>query len=153
MRRGRRAEKACCGMGARREEAARILLAMATADLKLAEWAAGFDNDIALQSQAAFHCQQCVEKALKAVMVTSGVEEVPRTHDLTELYRRLAGASPAPECDITVLARISSWAVRPRYLPIRKAERKELDAMLNEARRILNEAQEIANRQFRASTD
>jgi HEPN domain-containing protein len=40
-----------------------------------------------------FHCQQCVEKYLEAVVQEEG-ERVPRTHDLTELLKLVLPLEP-----------------------------------------------------------
>ncbi len=57
-------------------------LAHAEADLHYARL--GQKDSAALASLIAFHAQQAIEKALKAVLVRGGVE-FPKTHDLEEL--------------------------------------------------------------------
>ena len=42
---------------------------------------------------AAYHCQQCAEKALKAVLSTTG-QPIPKTHDLRVLIGLAANVEP-----------------------------------------------------------
>jgi HEPN domain-containing protein len=42
-------------------------------------------------NQACFHAQQCVEKALKGLIVHLGHEAPPRTHSVAELLDKLPG--------------------------------------------------------------
>ena len=61
---------------------------------------------------SAFHAQQAVEKALKAVLVANG-REVPRIHDLLSLIHRLPPVAGLPAtADLDVL---SDYAVDSRY--------------------------------------
>lgn len=55
-------------------------LEFAEEDLKMAELAFGEG----LWNQACFHCQQCAEKALKAILCRHG-HSIPRTHKLADL--------------------------------------------------------------------
>jgi HEPN domain-containing protein len=62
---------------------------------------------------AAWHAQQAAEKAMKAVLVALG-HDVPRTHDLLDLARRVAPTVPGlPSTES--LAELSVHAVQPRY--------------------------------------
>ena len=61
---------------------------------------------------AAFFCQQCCEKLLKALLVRSGMEP-PKTHDLLELAD-LGGLELTDEQRL-FLTRLSDHAVRSRY--------------------------------------
>jgi len=61
-----------------------------------------------------FHAQQTVEKSLKAVLASKGVE-YERTHDLEyllELVQRAGLKAPAAADE---LAPLTQWAVRFRY--------------------------------------
>lgn len=63
---------------------------------------------------ACFHAQQCVEKALKAVLTLHQVD-FPRTHNLEVLAGLVVGlgvASPVPLMD---LRRLNPYAVNFRY--------------------------------------
>jgi HEPN domain-containing protein len=59
-------------------------LAFAIIDLRAAEVL--FDE--AIYSQVCFHCQQCVEKCLKATLVHLG-KSPPRIHSITDLLRQI----------------------------------------------------------------
>ena len=61
-----------------------------------------------------FHCQQAVEKSLKAYLALNG-KELPRTHDLVKLSRSCAGINDGfnqfhPACE-----RLNDFSVRTRY--------------------------------------
>jgi len=61
-----------------------------------------------------FHCQQCVEKLLKAALVRYGVR--PRkTHDLYELSQRLVEVYPTWEANVQDLIWLSKGAADFRY--------------------------------------
>jgi len=102
-------------------------LAMARAGLASAQvpaWAIGF------------HCQQAVEKCLKAWIALHG-SAPPSTHDL----QRLAGAvgpdaEPFP-LDTLQMARLQPFAVSERYPVLRNAnvERADTEALAGDAER------------------
>jgi HEPN domain-containing protein len=60
-----------------------------------------------------FHAQQTVEKALKAVLETRGVD-YPHTHDLARLFELLDDSGGAPGDSEEVLA-LTPWAAEFRY--------------------------------------
>jgi HEPN domain-containing protein len=61
-----------------------------------------------------FHCQQAVEKLLKAFLVASG-HAAPRTHDLLLLLEAVLQISPAAEMLRDELALLMPYAVEVRY--------------------------------------
>jgi len=61
-----------------------------------------------------FHCQQCVEKYLKARLEEAG-KHVPRTHDCAALLNELLSLEPIWAPWRKMLARLSDFAVRLRY--------------------------------------
>jgi HEPN domain-containing protein len=61
-----------------------------------------------------FHCQQCVEKYLKARMVESGIAVI-KTHDLQILLNRLLATQPLWAAFNAVLGTLTAYAVRFRY--------------------------------------
>lgn len=61
-----------------------------------------------------FHCQQCIEKYLKARLVEAGVT-VPKTHDLEALLNLLLPIEPIWESFRGNLNLISGFAVKSRY--------------------------------------
>lgn len=89
-----------------------VLLRKATQDLRAAETLASFDS---LHAEAVgFHCQQAIEKAMKAVLESRGVR-YPLSHDLVVLIAMLA---PDPQgCPVSVEDALSlnTFAVRFRY--------------------------------------
>lgn len=63
---------------------------------------------------AAFHAQQAVEKAIKAILCLHSIE-FRRTHDLLELASRIEAAGIAPPLTTDLLLRLSPYAVEFRY--------------------------------------
>ena len=65
-------------------------------------------------SMVGFHCQQAVEKALKAVLAARGIE-FPFTHDIGLLVQLCEDArTPVPEA-LADLDRLTPFAVHMRY--------------------------------------
>jgi HEPN domain-containing protein len=63
---------------------------------------------------AAFHAQQAVEKAFKAVLLASGAE-TSRTHDLMTLGKAVQSAGVLLPVDESALLRLTPYAVGFRY--------------------------------------
>lgn len=61
-----------------------------------------------------YHCQQCAEKALKAVLALFD-DEIPRSHDLRLLMKQCQLRVPALDRLIDVLPRLQPFAVAVRY--------------------------------------
>jgi len=61
-----------------------------------------------------FHCQQAVEKMLKAALLASGAEPA-RTHDLGFLLETLEAIRPIPDGLKEVCAVLADYGVAPRY--------------------------------------
>jgi len=62
----------------------------------------------------AFHCQQAVEKYLKGVLVIFG-EEPPHIHNLGELCMLAEKHNPQFSTILHLCARVSQFAIQPRY--------------------------------------
>ena len=65
-------------------------------------------------SMVAFHAQQTVEKSLKAVLASRGVE-FPFTHDLGALEELCTSAGIAIPAQLAQLDRLTPYAARKRY--------------------------------------
>ncbi len=63
---------------------------------------------------ACFHCQQAVEKYLKAVLALAG-QAIPRTHDLEDLYNQCLTVAPGLILDRLELSALTPYAVQLRY--------------------------------------
>ncbi len=61
-----------------------------------------------------FHCQQCVEKYLKARLEEAGMN-APRTHDLVVLLQLLLPVEPLWASFAPALRRLNDYAVKFRY--------------------------------------
>lgn len=91
---------------------AQRLLASARSDFSAAQLLAsaeGQSDDV-----VGFHCQQAVEKSLKATLVSFGIE-IPYVHDLSFLLEMVSGhASHVPE-EVRQTDWLTPWAVAARY--------------------------------------
>jgi len=80
------------------------------------------------------HCQQCVEKYLKARMVEDGIAVI-KTHDLQVLLNRLVVTQPLWAAFNPALGDLTSYAVKFRY-PGHVATRTDARAALEACRSI-----------------
>jgi len=87
----------------------------ARSDLSLAKAARKIEE--VLPEQAAFHAEQCVEKAIKAVLIARNAE-FPPTHNIQALVDlcEKAGLAVPPEIDGSV--ELTPYAVEGRYLEL-----------------------------------
>ena len=61
-----------------------------------------------------FHCQQAVEKYIKAVLVVQE-HEIPRTHDLEQIYSLIRSWIPELDAQRDELRWLTSYSVLGRY--------------------------------------
>ena len=85
-------------------------LAYAHTDLRAAQTLV---NQSDLTGVATFHCQQCIEKALKALLVFYG-QDVPRIHDLVTLHKRTSAVVTLP-IEATELVQVNDAYIDTRY--------------------------------------
>jgi HEPN domain-containing protein len=73
-----------------------------------------------------FHCQQCLEKFLKARLEELGLN-VPKTHDLMALLQLLLPAEPLWASFAPALRRLNDYAVKFRYPghPVTRTDAKQ----------------------------
>lgn len=97
-----------------------LWLDKAREDLQAARLLAGAGGAASI---ACFHCQQAVEKYLKACLVACDLE-VPRTHDLEDLASRIIRPSFDIGATVDELRFVRAYAVAPRYpyFPMAQAE-------------------------------
>ena len=69
----------------------------------------------------AFHCQQCAEKYLKAILTEESIR-FPKTHDLFELLEKIVPLEPRWSRLGNALRALSDYAVLPRYPGMRKSK-------------------------------
>ena len=81
-----------------------------------------------------FHCQQCVEKYLKARMVEDGISVI-KTHDLQVLLNLLLQSQPLWAAYFNVLGNLTGYGVKFRY-PGHVATRADAKAALKACRSI-----------------
>jgi HEPN domain-containing protein len=81
-----------------------------------------------------FHCQQCAEKYLKALLQESGLA-ITRTHDLEALRVQLLPTHPSLRSFRRGLEFLTDFAVDVRY-PGKKARRRQAVSALRWAERV-----------------
>jgi HEPN domain-containing protein len=91
----------------------------------------------------AFHAQQAVEKALKAVLVSRRVK-VPRTHDVGELLTRLSASGVQVPPELHPAAKLTPYAVEARYPGTMVVTQEDLDASIAIASEVVNWARTVA---------
>ncbi len=67
-----------------------------------------------LTQSAAFHCQQSIEKSLKAI-IEEKINKVPRTHDLEKLYGLIEEYGIKLEIDEDILDQVNDVYIETRY--------------------------------------
>lgn len=95
-------------------ELARQWLAYADTDRKTCETL--IETDV-LESVVAFHAQQTIEKALKALIANSG-QTPPRVHDLVRRRALTGNEDEVPVRDMNVFLRINQVAVASSVQPV-----------------------------------
>jgi HEPN domain-containing protein len=86
----------------------------AESDLRLARL--GADDLSVLREQVCFHAQQAAEKALKAVLLSQGIE-FPYTHDIKGLLKIAEGRAVVIPRAVQEAARLTPYAVESRRPP------------------------------------
>ncbi len=71
-------------------------------------------GDSAFHSLICFHAQQCIEKLLKALLISHG-QLVSKTHNLTELNSLICDIIPTWELPLEALDTLTVHAVASRY--------------------------------------
>lgn len=110
------------------EEHKDILKIKAKEDLDAAKKLAGsadFSEEIVL-----FHCQQAIEKALKAFLDANGIV-YPKTHDL-ELLLSLCIKKDASFNQISNITAFTPYAVEIRYDEVIEVARSEVEELLSQ---------------------
>lgn len=117
-----------------------------------AEWVRKVDEDLAiarrirrgkspLHNGVCFHCQQCGEKFLKALLEELG-RSIPKIHDLDELLKELLPFHPSLRALNRGLAFLTNFAVGIRY-PGDDASKRQAVAALKWAVRVRQEARTL----------
>jgi len=81
-------------------------------DLRNAEYVLTLTKDCPMDT-VCFHCQQCAEKNLKALLIYRGIP-FPRTHDLVVLFNLLGGESSLG-LRIENIQPLNRYSVEARY--------------------------------------
>ena len=81
-------------------------------DLRNAEYVLGMEHDCPTDT-VCFHCQQCAEKYLKALLVSRGIA-FPKTHDLVVLVN-LLGKDAGLDLNIADVQPLNRYSVEARY--------------------------------------
>ena len=88
-----------------------------------------------------FHCQQCAEKYLKALLVESGIM-FPKSHDLDRILNLVTPHYPTLQRFRRGLLFLSSFAVETRY-PGFDASKRQATAALRWAGRVRAECRKL----------
>ncbi len=91
---------------------AALWLAKADEDIRVAELVLAAEPP--LVDPAAFHCQQAVEKIIKALLVAAAVK-LPRSHDIEELAGKAATFYPVLDQRMQSFVRLTEWLTASRY--------------------------------------
>jgi HEPN domain-containing protein len=97
--------------GPEHREVARVLLAKAEGDLAAAQLLATDQHQS--DHVVGFHAQQAVEKAIKSVLVSRGLE-IPLTHDIGYLVKLCSDVATLPE-NVAGARWLTPWAGGWRY--------------------------------------
>lgn len=89
-----------------------LWLAKADEDIRMSGLALAADPP--LVDPAAYHCQQAVEKIIKALLVAAAIK-VPRSHDIELLAGLAAPAYPALEQRMLSFSHLTEWLTATRY--------------------------------------
>lgn len=81
-------------------------------DLAMARLAVSELPDLA--AQASYHAQQCVERALKALLMDRELD-IPRTHSLADLFRKLQDDGLRVPDEVAAAAGLTRYATETRY--------------------------------------
>jgi HEPN domain-containing protein len=110
-------------------------MSRAELDLRAAEVDLGADPP--LSADAAFHCQQAVEKALKAVL-THHDHLFRKTHDIGELALGCLEHEPSLEALLRESAPLTEYAWRFRYPgEVFEPDRQEVEDAIDVAHRVV----------------
>ena len=121
-------------------------LSFAQEDLKAAE----ILLEESIYSQSCFHAQQCVEKALKALVIHHQGHMPPRIHMTVDLLSLLPSEWFA-DMEIDSLGKLNDYYITTRYpdvlpgdLPEALPERIEAEAAMNLAHVVLKRSRQLA---------
>jgi HEPN domain-containing protein len=96
---------------------------------------------VPLHDGVCFHCQQCSEKYLKALLEELGLT-VPRTHNLDDLLNLLLPHHPSLRTLRRGLIFLTDFAVDTRY-PGRNATKRQASAALRWAEKVRTVARQL----------
>jgi HEPN domain-containing protein len=107
-------------------------------DFRNAEYVLTMEDDCPLDT-VCFHCQQCAEKYLKALLTYGGIA-FPRTHDLVLLYN-LSSRRFQLGLGIERIQPLNRYSIEARYPggwdPIDRAEAQEAMEMARDLRQVI----------------
>jgi HEPN domain-containing protein len=110
-----------------------VLQWIAKADMDYRAATRLLDDADPLREPIAFHCQQAVEKYLKALLVSRGVD-FPKTHDLDILLDLVMPFAPTLAESLEEVDRLTPYGVKIRYPGDLPGEERSLFALATQAR-------------------
>jgi HEPN domain-containing protein len=81
-------------------------------DFRNAEYVMRMERDCPYDT-VCYHCQQCVEKYLKALLIYRSVD-FPRTHDIIVLFNMLKNTDSS-KLDIGIIQPLNRYSIEARY--------------------------------------
>src|SRR5574337_920168 len=101
---------------------------------------------IVLRAQVCFHAQQAAEKALKAVLLSRGIE-FPYTHDIKGLLKIAEAGALVIPLAVQQAARLTPYAVETRYPGLGfQIPETDVEEVLQTAEKTLSWASELISR-------
>ena len=106
-------------------------------------------DDDPIRESIAFHCQQAVEKYLKAVLVSRQVE-FPKTHSIARLLDLISAFAPALAASLTDTVALTPFGVQGRYpgdfAAVLPGQEQDLFELAKKTRRsVVHELDQILN--------
>jgi HEPN domain-containing protein len=121
------------------KKATREWVRKAETDYRAAEKVAAGNDP--LHDQTCFHCQQCSEKYLKALMEELG-HHIPKAHDLAHLVGLLSAVYPKLHSFQRRIVFLNQFAVDTRY-PGKYASKRQAAAAYRWAGRVRDECRKL----------
>ena len=107
-------------------------------------------SDELLLSTAAFHCQQCIEKSLKALLELND-KRIPKIHDLRKLLNNVEENNFKFEIDHEILDQINQVYIDTRYpadygiLPEGAPSLEKVNSFILTAEKVFKTTKQIIN--------
>lgn len=82
-----------------------------------------------------YHCQQCAEKSLKAILVKNH-QEPRKIHDLVHLLQDVCEIVPELKAVLGMVAGLTDYSILTRYPPARQIDSSEASQAVRDAQKV-----------------